>query len=72
MNNVIKNAYEDLANAIIVQAAKDYTCLLEGAKPTPGFNLVEIEKFFKSEWYRVLTKVDSDIILEQLRRSVVQ
>ena len=71
MNNVIKTAYEDLANAIIVQAAKDYKSLMEGAKPSTGFNLVEIENFFKSEWYRVLTKVDSDIILEQLRGSVV-
>ena len=72
MSNLIKIAYEDLANAIIVQASKDYIGLLQGAKPTTEVNIIETEKFFKSEWFRVLTKIDGETMMNKLRREITQ
>lgn len=65
-------AYRDLANAIIVRAANDYRDALDGKtyyenKP-PESIIKEVEKFFHSSWYRTLTKVDGDFVIEQLRR----
>ena len=63
--------YVDLANAIVKQAADDYRSALKGnlvgGKP-PEEVIPKIEKFFRSEWYRTLTKVDADYLLEELRK----
>ena len=68
----IETAYRNLANAIIVQAAKDYRNALDGKsyyynRPPEGI-IREVERFFHSSWYRKLTKVDGDFIIEQLHR----
>ena len=68
----IETAYRNLANAIVVQAAKDYRNALDGkgisiTKP-PEYVIKEVTKFFHSSWYRKLTKVDGDFIIEQLHR----
>lgn len=54
--------YEELANAIIVQACKDYrlTDNEDGLK--------EIERFFHSEWFSVLTSLDPDLLIKKLRK----
>lgn len=52
--------YEDLANAIIIQAVKDY----RRTKSPQVRN--EIKRFFKSEWFTMLSNVDGDIILKKL------
>ncbi len=52
--------YEDLANAIIIQAVKDY----RSTKSPQVRN--EIKRFFKSEWFTMLSNVDGDIILKKL------
>lgn len=52
--------YEELANAIIIQATKDY----RNTNSPQVKN--EIKRFFKSEWFRMLTKVDGDMILKKL------
>lgn len=72
MSDLIKIAYEDLANAIIVQASRDYVGLLQGATPTTEVNIFETEKFFKSEWFRVLTKIDGETMMDKLRRECGQ
>lgn len=55
----MRNGYEDLANAIILQALKDY-------KGNP----YEVERFFNSEWYSVLTNVPSETIIKIARSGV--
>lgn len=52
--------YELLANAIIIQAVKDYrhTYSPQGR--------AEIKRFLRSEWFRVLTRLDGEMILERL------
>ncbi len=61
-----------LANAIIVQAAKDYRKALRKQKKDPGNvsaknPIEEVEQFFCSDWFRLLTTVDGEMLLRQLR-----
>ena len=67
-------AYRNLANAIIVQAANDYRKALDGksysdnVRKDAGYVIKECESFFHSKWYRKLTKVKGDFLIEQLKR----
>ena len=56
------NPYENLANAIVLQAVKDYRLTDDEAE------LVEIESFFRSDWFGVLTDVDPEYLLRNLRK----
>ena len=68
--------YENLANAIIIQAAKDYQAASKALKkPSGGMAALktvrECERFFRSDWFRSLTSVDGRAILEQLRKEAL-
>lgn len=57
--------YENLANAIVVLAAKDYRVALRKRKRHPGsheaqYRVSKLEGFFRSEWYGILTDVDGE------------
>lgn len=54
--------YERLANAIILQAVKDYR-LCSRSDPAG-----EIERFFLSDWFEVLTRLDGQVLLSKLRK----
>lgn len=54
--------YENLANAIILQAVKDYRLTDNEAQ------LKEIESFFHSDWFSVLTSLDPDLLITKLRK----
>lgn len=56
------NPYENLANAIILQAVKDYRLTDDEQE------LAEIERFFRSGWFGVLSKVDPEYLIRQLRK----
>lgn len=56
------NPYEELANAIILQAVKDYRLTDDEA------DLAEIERFFRSGWFGVLSKVDPEYLIRNLRK----
>ena len=67
--------YTDLANAIIIQAAKDYRNALKTLKRYPRYEpakavVAEVEEFFRSEWYRTLTSVDADMLMTKIRREI--
>ena len=49
-----------LANAIILQAVKDYRHTY-----SPQCR-AEIKRFFRSEWFRALTRVDGEMIIARL------
>ena len=54
--------YEALANTIILRAVEDY-------RLTDDENdLEEIERFFRSEWFGVLTSLDPELLISQLRK----
>lgn len=56
------NPYENLANAIILQAVKDYRLTDDEQQ------LQEIERFFRSGWFGVLSKVDPEFLIKELRK----
>lgn len=61
--------YEELANAIILQAVKDYRAALKKPEDWEAFKLqLEVECFFRSGWFVELTDVEPKVILEGLRR----
>ena len=67
--------YTDLANAIIIQAVKDYRKALKTLKRYPRYEpakkvVAEVEEFFRSEWYRTLTSVDADMLMRKIRREI--
>ena len=56
------NPYEELANAIVLQAVKDYRLTDDEAE------LAEIERFFRSGWFGVLSKVNPEYLIRNLRK----
>jgi hypothetical protein len=67
--------YENLANAIVAQAARDYLTALRRLKKNPENRTamdeaMRLENFFHSGWYGVLTSVDPDYLIRKLREKV--
>ena len=70
-----EDPYERLANAIILQAASDYRRDLKKLKKNPQNRgvqdeVMQIEKFFRSSWYQVLTTVDGEFLIQKLRKEI--
>lgn len=64
--------YQDLANAIIIQAAKDYRSVRKRLTKRPNDKWLEgelkkLERFFLSPWCEMLSEVDGTYILRRLR-----
>ena len=73
--NLAEEPYERLANAIILQAASDYRRDLKKLKKNPQNRdvmneVLQIEKFFRSPWYQVLTTVDGEFLIQKLRKEI--
>ncbi len=67
--------WENLANAIIVKAAKDYWAAYRAKKRNPQntratAELRELVRFFTSLWYSELTDVDGEYLVKKLNESV--
>ncbi len=67
--------YENLANAIILQAVKDYRVALKCLKANPrnrtaAADKSEIERFFRSQWFTMLTSVDGEMLIRSLQMEV--
>lgn len=68
--------YTAIANAIILQACKDYRKYYRlhlrtyriGDKPNE--KMEEVEKFFRSNWYKTLTSVDGEYVMKRIREDV--
>ena len=66
------DAYENLANAIILLAVKDYRRALKLLSKNPHSRSAiaavnEMERFFRSDWYETLTSVDGGMLIRKLR-----
>ena len=61
------NGYEKLAEAIILQAVKDYRKAL---KHDERGRKREIERFFRSEYFTVLTNISGEMLIRKLRAEV--
>ena len=72
----MKNNYENLANAIVVQAVKDYrkdlrTLSLNPYNRSAQYECRSIEQFFRSGWFGVLTRLDPEVLITKLKAEVV-
>ena len=54
--------YEKLANAIILQAVYDFR--KSGSYQTRN----SIKRFFRSDWFKVLTNVDGEMLIRRLEQ----
>ena len=54
--------YENLANAVVLQAVKDYR------QHEAPHEISEIEAFFRSDWFHVLTQIDGEWLIRKLRK----
>ena len=71
---MMEASYENLANAIIIQAAKDYRKALRQLRRNPNYVSAaytkrEVEQFFRSQWFHFLTNVDPEYLIEELSRA---
>ena len=67
------NGYENVANAIVIQAAKDFRRNIMILKNDPenekaSVDKQGIEKFFRSSWFQIISKANPDYILDRLKR----
>lgn len=67
--------YENLANSIVLLAAKDYRDALKKLKKWPRNESAkimkdEVERFFRSAWYRELTSMDGEYLISKLQAEV--
>ena len=75
--NLAEDPYERLANAIVLQAVSDYRVALKKIKAHPKnreaiSEALEIEKFFRSGWYSILTDVDGEYLIRALQDEIRQ
>ena len=72
----MNDTYERLANAISLQAVKDYRNALKRLKKHPRngtalYTKREVERFFRSDWYTSLTTVDPEMLILKLNEEVI-
>ena len=65
--------YENLANAIVMQAVKDYRMARHKLRKRPKnadakVMLADCERFFLSDWFETLTNVNGEIVLKKLQQ----
>ncbi len=73
---MLKESYENLANAIILQAVKDYRIARKRAKHRPVKKEVKdmtqkCETFFLSGWFEMLTSIDGGMLLTKLQEEEI-
>ena len=70
------DAYQSLANAIVIQACRDYKKAYRRylrrlhSTSKPDIELLELEDFFRSKWYKILTDIDGELLMERIRKEV--
>ena len=69
------NPYESLANAIILQAVKNYRKALRTLSHYPHnrsaqYECRSIEQFFRSGWFGALTRIDPELLIKKLKSEV--
>ena len=67
--------YQNLANAIVLQAARDYRSAMQRLRKNPHNREAKEEKesllrFFHSRWYSCLTDVNPEYLIERLEKEV--
>ena len=67
--------YQEIANGIVLQAVADYRRALKGKGCVDGKCYIppedvikDVERFFRSHYFRILTKVNGEYLIEKLRK----
>ena len=65
--------WEDLANAIVMQAAEDYRAACSALRRRPDLKVQadrkrSLERFFRSRWFHTLSAMDVEPLLEEIRK----
>lgn len=74
--DAIDEAYQNLANAIIVRAVKDFRRYIKVVKRNGRDKaaalkeMKEIVEFIKSPWFRTLTNLEPSVLLKKLQQEV--
>lgn len=64
-------AYQELANAIVLQAVTDYRNALNGRgydRMSAKMAIKHLERFFRSYYFQLLTPVKGDFLIEELKK----
>lgn len=69
------NPYEELANAIILQAVQDYRKAKTELKKHPFSHAARgmrtsVLCFFRSDWFKVLTNINAEALIKRLNKEV--
>ena len=64
--------YENLANAIVLSAVEDYRKAINKYSRNPDSKSAKaevdsLERFFRSQWYSILTSVEGEFLIRKLR-----
>lgn len=73
MRDVETEIYQELYNAIVLQAVTDYRNALRDIsydRKSPEDVVIECERFFRSEYFAQLTKVPGKYLIEKIRKEV--
>lgn len=67
------DGYRELANAIVLQAVKDWRSAVKALRKRPRYEAAiklkaDCEKFFRSSWFETLTDADGRVILRKLKQ----
>lgn len=67
-----EDGYRNLADAIVVQASRDFRTALRGLRKNPEstMKLRELEEFFRSSWFQVLCDLDGVQLVWMLKNEV--
>ena len=71
------NIYENLANAIILKAVEDYRKSQRTLSKCPYDNIARrernsIERFFRSDFFCILSNLDPEVIIGRLNEEVAE
>lgn len=70
--------FENIANAVVIQACKDYRKAYKRylrryrSTDKPDEKLTELESFFRSSWYKALTAIDCEYLMDRIKKEVSQ
>ncbi len=68
----MEECYSKLANAVIIQAVKDYRAAYRRLMKVPEnkealHEVSRLEKFFRSTWYGTLTDIDGKLLIKKIQ-----
>lgn len=68
--------YENLANAVVIQAFKDYVRILKATRKRPRdtavlYEKAQLERFFLGERLSVFTSLDGELFIEKAKKKVL-